>query len=82
MINRRSYGLHLFRWLEHSPTTLTKQQDAKGTRGPPASWLLTVDVISTRRLSGRRQAGPLQPIVRQHRLKAVTASSPADGEGA
>ena len=37
----------------------------KGTRGPPPSRLLTVEVISTVRLSGRRQAGPLQPVVRR-----------------
>ncbi len=52
MINRRSYGLRLFRWLEQSPAPT--KPDAKGTRGPPSSWSLTVEVISTPALSGRR----------------------------
>lgn len=31
------------------------------------------------RLSGRRRAGPLKPVVRQERFNAATASSLADG---
>jgi hypothetical protein len=56
MIDRRGYGLRLFRWLELSPTAMiSTRQDSEGTRGPPSSWLLTVEVISTPALSGRSE---------------------------
>ena len=37
MINRRSYGLRLCRWLEQSSTSIPKKQAAEGPRGPPSS---------------------------------------------
>jgi hypothetical protein len=69
MINRCSYRLRLFRWLEQPPMT--------PSRSPAhpiltSSWSLTVEVISTLTLSGRgermRASGPLQCGVRRPRL--------------
>jgi len=70
MIDRRSYRLRLYRWLEQPPWP-----PGLPTRMIPTSpWPLTAEVISTRTLTGRgermRASGPVERDVRRFRRDA------------